>query len=72
LEFGAFDLGVFLEVLPDFWGESGVFAMSGIWDDSAPEKRAEKIKEPASPRAVALSAVVSTAAKPQTAPANRF
>src|SRR5579871_2272967 len=55
LEFGAFDFGV---LLPDFLGESGVFAMGGIWDDSMPEKRATGFQEPAAQRPVALSAVV--------------
>ena len=36
LEFGALDFGA---LSPDFFGEVGVFAMSGIWDESAAEKR---------------------------------
>src|SRR5271169_4014440 len=37
----AFELGAFgFGVLPDFLGESGVFAMTGIWDESPAEKRA--------------------------------
>ena len=36
LEFGAFDFGV----LPDFFGLSGGFAMTRIWDESGGEKRA--------------------------------
>ena len=36
LEFGTLVFGV----LPGFLGEFGDFAMGGIWDESAPEKRA--------------------------------
>src|SRR4249920_1546504 len=35
LELGALDFGV----LPDFFGESGFFAMPGIWGESGGEKR---------------------------------
>jgi hypothetical protein len=37
LEFGAFDFGVFA----GFFGWSGFFAMSRIWDESGDEKRAK-------------------------------
>src|ERR1700761_9161382 len=39
LELGALEFGV----RPDFLGESGVFAISGIWDESAAGKRAEAL-----------------------------
>jgi hypothetical protein len=39
LELGALDFGV----LPGFLGESGFFAMAGIWGQSAREKRAKPV-----------------------------
>jgi hypothetical protein len=39
LEFGAFDF----EVLTDFLGSLGFFAMTGIWDESGRHKRAKAV-----------------------------
>ena len=49
LEFGVFDFGAFA----GFFGVSGFFAMAGIWDESAGEKRA-KAFQGATPGTVAF------------------